>query len=105
MIPHWPLPAVLDLTRDGRWSTYDVAVLKLSNISNSARMRNTLKLPPPTKLARLGHFHPGSQAGRLAGPAFYVYVFSLGEILYRLGYGGRDKCYNPIDSLEGGYER
>ncbi len=21
--PHWPLPAVRDLTRDGRWSTYD----------------------------------------------------------------------------------
>ena len=26
-IPHWPLPAVRDLTRDGRWSTYDVSVL------------------------------------------------------------------------------
>ncbi len=29
------------------------------------------------KLARLGHFPPASQAGRLAGPVFYVYVFSL----------------------------
>ncbi len=27
-IPHWPLPAVRDLTRDGRWSTYGVSVLK-----------------------------------------------------------------------------
>ncbi len=29
-IPHWLLR---DLTRDGRWSTYDVSVLKLSNVS------------------------------------------------------------------------
>jgi hypothetical protein len=77
---HWPLPAVRDLTRDGRWSTYDVSVLKLSNVSfrgKSARMGNTLKIPSLTKLARLGHFPPASQAGRLAGPVFYVYVFSL----------------------------
>jgi hypothetical protein len=32
-IPHWPLPAVRDLARDGRWSTYDVSVLKLSYVS------------------------------------------------------------------------
>jgi hypothetical protein len=79
-IPHWPLPAVRDSTRNGRWSTYDVSVLKLTNVSfrgKCARMGNTLKLPSPTKLARLGHFPPGSQAGRLAGPVFYVYVFSL----------------------------
>jgi hypothetical protein len=30
-----------------------------------------------TKLGRLGHFPPASQAGRLAGPVFYVDVFSL----------------------------
>jgi hypothetical protein len=37
-----------------------------------------LKLPSPTNLAaRLGHFPPASQAGRLAGPVFYVYVYSL----------------------------
>jgi hypothetical protein len=41
------------------------------------RTGNTLNLPSPTKLARLGHFPPASQAGRLAGPVFYVYVFSL----------------------------
>ena len=40
-------------------------------------MGNTLKLPSPTKLARLGHFPPAIQAGRLAGPVFYVYAFSL----------------------------
>jgi hypothetical protein len=39
-------------------------------------MGNTLKLPSPTKLAQLGHFPPASQAARLAGPVFYVYVFS-----------------------------
>jgi hypothetical protein len=39
-----------------------------------------LNLPSPTNLARLGHFPPASQAGRLAGPVFYLYVFSLVEI-------------------------
>ncbi len=53
------LPAVRDLTRDGRWSTYDVSVLKLFR-GRCARMGNTLKLPSPTKLARLGHFPPAS---------------------------------------------
>jgi hypothetical protein len=75
-----PLPAVRDFTCDGRWSTYDVSVLKLYNVSfwgRCARMGNTLKLPLPTKLARLGHFPPASKAGRLAGPVFYVYVISL----------------------------
>jgi hypothetical protein len=42
-----------------------------------ARMGNTIKLPSPTKLYRLGHFTPASRAGRLAGPVFNVYVFSL----------------------------
>jgi hypothetical protein len=40
-------------------------------------MGNTLKIPSPTKLARLGNFPPASHAGHLAGPVFYVYVFSL----------------------------
>jgi hypothetical protein len=78
--PYWPLSTVRDLTRDVRWSTYDVSVLKLPNVSfrrKCARMGNSLKLPSPTKLARLGHFPPASQADRLAGPVFYVYVFSL----------------------------
>ncbi len=30
IMSHGPLPAVRDLTRDGRLSTYDVSVLKLS---------------------------------------------------------------------------
>jgi hypothetical protein len=84
VISHWPLPAVRDLTRDGRWSTYDVSVLKLSNVSfrgKCASMRNTLKISSPTKLARLGHFPPTSQAGRLAGQVFDVYVFSLITVL------------------------
>ncbi len=38
-------------------------------------------LPSPTKLSRLGHFPPASQAGRLAGPVFYVYVFSLFDLV------------------------
>jgi hypothetical protein len=79
-IPHWPLPAVRDLTRDGRWSTYDVSVLKLSKVSFGGKCSRTghpLKLPSPTKLAWVGHFPQASQAGRLAGPVFYVYIFSL----------------------------
>jgi hypothetical protein len=58
----------------------NVNVLKLYNVSflgRCARRGNTLKLPSPTKLTRLGHFPPASQAGRLAGPVFYVSVFSL----------------------------
>jgi hypothetical protein len=62
------------------YGTYDVSVLKLSNVSfqgKCARMGNTLKILSATKLARPGHFSPASQAGRLAGPVFYVYLFSL----------------------------
>jgi hypothetical protein len=94
-IPQWPLPAVRDLICDSRWSTYDVGILKLSNVSfrvKCARMGNSLKIPSPTKLARLGHFPPASQSGRLAGSLFYVYVFSLVvNILQRCvwaGWGG-----------------
>jgi hypothetical protein len=32
-----PLPAVRDLTRAGRWSTYDVSVLKLYSVSFPGR--------------------------------------------------------------------
>ncbi len=76
-IPHWPLPAVRALTRDGRLSTDDESVLKLSKVSfrGNAQTAHARKLPP-TKLARLGRFPPASQAGGLAGPVFYVYVFS-----------------------------
>jgi hypothetical protein len=46
----------------------------------NAHAWETLKIPSLTKLARLGHFPPASQAGRLAGPVFYhVNVFSLAE--------------------------
>ncbi len=41
----------------------------------SARTGHHLKLPSLTKLARLGHFPPASQAGRLAGPVFYTISF------------------------------
>ncbi len=62
----------------GRLSTYDESVLKLSKVSfwgKRARTRHPLKLPSPTKLARLGCFPPASQAGRLAGPVFYTKSF------------------------------
>ncbi len=75
-IHHWPLPAVGDLTR--RLCAYDESVLKLSKVSflgKCARMGHPLKLPSLTKLARLGHFPPASQAGRLASPVFYTISF------------------------------
>jgi hypothetical protein len=65
--------AVRDLTLDGRLSISDVSVLK-----KRGGGMHPLKLPSPTKLARLCHFPPASQVGHLAGPVFYVYVFSLG---------------------------
>jgi hypothetical protein len=77
-IPHWPLPAGFDLTRDGILSTYDESVLKLSKVSfrgKCARMGHPLKLPSPTKHAWLGHFPPASQAGCLAGPMFYMWIY------------------------------
>jgi hypothetical protein len=58
---HWPLPAVRDLIRDSRLSTYDESVIKLSKVSlwgKCARTGHLLKLPSPTKLARLSHFPP-----------------------------------------------
>ncbi len=78
-IPWSPaLPAVRDFTRDSRWSTYDVRVRKKmwgKMRTNRIPSKATTWLPPPTNLAQLGHFPPASQAGRLAGPVFYVYVF------------------------------
>jgi hypothetical protein len=47
-INHWPLPAVSDLTRDDRLSTYDESVLKMSKVSfrgKCARTGQPLKLP------------------------------------------------------------
>jgi hypothetical protein len=70
---------VRDLTRDGRWGTYDVSVRKKMGGGGGICVETgyPLKLPSATNLARLGHFPPASQAGRLAGRVFYVYVFSL----------------------------
>jgi hypothetical protein len=84
-----PLPAVRDCTRDGRWSTYDVNVLK--KMGGKMRTdRTPSQAPITTKLARLGHFPPASQAGRLAGLVFYVYVFSLGICI-------APQCLNVIE--------
>ncbi len=60
-----------------------------------ARTGHPLKLPSQTKLARLSHFPPASQAGRHAGPVFYVYVFSL---LPPFGPIGRQKWFFQISS-------
>jgi hypothetical protein len=49
-------------------------------------MGHPLKVPSPTKLSRLGHFPPASQAGRLAGPVFYfsIHIFSLRNNMWEL---------------------
>jgi hypothetical protein len=82
-MPHWPLPAlpVRDLTCDGRLSTYDENVLKLSKVTIRGKGASTghpIKLPSPTKLARLSHFPPAI-ARRAAlpcrGPVFYTISF------------------------------
>ncbi len=76
--PHFPLLAVRELTHDGRLSTNHESVLKLSKVSFRGKYVHTgnhLKLPSPTKLARLGHFPPANQAGRLARPVFYIISF------------------------------
>jgi hypothetical protein len=73
-IPHWPLPAVRDLTRDGRLSAYDESVLKMSKVSfrgKCARMVHPLTLPSLTKLARLCRFPPASR------PSVIYFIFSL----------------------------
>ncbi len=77
--------AVCDLTSDGRLSTYEESVLKLSKVSflgKCARRENPLKLLLPTKLARLGHIPPASQAGALLAQWFLLYLFSVFTYLY-----------------------
>jgi hypothetical protein len=80
--PHWPLPAVRDLTRDGRLTILTMKVYprcpRFHSGEKCARTGHPLKLPSPTKLARLvnGHIPPAShQAGRLAGPLLYTISF------------------------------
>ncbi len=76
---HRPLPAVHDLTRDGRWSTYDVSVLKKmgGGVHTERTPSKTATITNKTRPAG-SFFPPAWQAVRLAGPVFYVYVFSLG---------------------------
>jgi hypothetical protein len=60
-------------------------------------MGNSLKLPSPTKLARLGHFPPASQAGRLAVTVFYVYVFSLNTCSFNLPHRSTKPLLNKAE--------
>jgi hypothetical protein len=68
-----PLPAVRDLTRGGRWSTYDVSVVKKMEGGGGAI------------LARLGHFPPVSQAQC----SMYMSFFSLVLTVRAIDYGGK----------------
>ena len=69
---------VIYITLDGKLSTYDESVLKLSKVSFRRKWPCTghsLKIPSPKKLARLSHFPPASQTGRLASPVFCTVSF------------------------------
>ncbi len=85
-IPRWPLPAVRDLARDGRWSTYDESVHNLSNASfrgKCARMENSLNKPSQQNLPGWVIFLPRPPGGAPCRPGvlLYVYVFSLGNAI------------------------
>ncbi len=92
-----------DLTHDGSWNTFDANVLKLSKVSFRGVIRTlqsnlNIYSPPSLQLPLImedlpaypqlsGTGHPlklpsseklASQVGRLAGPVFYVNIFSLG---------------------------
>jgi hypothetical protein len=74
-----PLPAVRDFTRDGSWyilTMYSKCTQEKGG-GICAETGYPLKLPSLTNLARLGHFPTASQAGRLAGPVFYVHVYDF----------------------------
>jgi hypothetical protein len=97
-----PLPAMRDFTRDYRWSTYDMSVLKKMCVGRGGGrcaqtrvLRHPLKLPSPTKLARLDHFLPASQAGRHAGLMFSMYMSFL-------WYKSRLPCQSPTASQDAG---
>jgi hypothetical protein len=87
LIPHWPLPAVCNLTRDGTLcGTYDESKLKLSKVSfrgKCARTGNPLKLSFHHQENSPGWVIFLQLAGRAALPArcsilFYTMgIFSL----------------------------
>jgi hypothetical protein len=80
--------SVRDLTRDGRLNTYIESVPKLSKVSfrgQCARTGHPLKLPSPTKHARLGHISSAGQIGLPAGPVFYIlYLFSIHTYFHKV---------------------
>ncbi len=57
------------------------------------------KLPSPKKLTRLGHFPLASQAGHLAGPVFYVNVFSLACNIIRWSMRRQNKAIKEKSSM------
>ncbi len=99
---HWPMPAVRDLTRDCRLSTYDESVQysscprQVSFRVKCARTGHPLKLPSPTKHRPLGYFPTASQAGRLAGPVFHsILYFFLGQEYSKRGFCHIGGIYSP----------
>jgi hypothetical protein len=90
-IPHWPMPAVHDLTRDGRLSTYAESVLKLSKVyfrGKCARMGHSLKLLSPTKLPGWVIFLQLARRAAFPARCSVLYLFS-----------GRYTCYSGPNRL------
>jgi hypothetical protein len=77
--PHTP-PAVRDLTCDGRWSTYDVSVLKLSNVS----FRGKCACLGNTRWRERGWESPNSDEGKYT-VVLFIYIYLL--LLCALPYG------------------
>jgi hypothetical protein len=60
---------------DGVLSTYDVSVRKkMGGNMRRDRLPSKATISNKSRRPRLGHFPPASQAGRLAGPVFYVHI-------------------------------
>jgi hypothetical protein len=97
-IPHWPLPAVRDFVRDGRLTTYDGSVLKLSKVSfqgKCARTGHPLKLLSPTKLARWVIFLHLARRAALPARCSILYLFS-GHNTPTTHHPNHQPSYNPI---------
>jgi hypothetical protein len=56
-------------------------------------------MPSQTKLARLGHFPPASQAGRRAGPVFYVYRYDFSLMSRKRGLHHSVQADQPANTV------
>jgi hypothetical protein len=88
-----PLPAVRDFTREGRWSTYDVSVLKLYNVSFRGSYHHQQN--SPGWVIFLQQLSKPDRAPCRPGVLYvqlYIYVFSLVQPDGRPLVGSYKKC-------------